>query len=433
MNTPQTQHVGEDWLKGFEACGFSDANWLSEVRSTALDRFLQHGFPTQREEAWRYTDLTKAYQRSQANLGNGCAADTDSAAVPELLDIPNAVKLVFVNGWFDRTNSSLAEVEGLRISVFSEDLPDNSGVKNALIDLAQQSPLTALNTAFATDGVDIAIDSELDLPVYIAWVNTRHDINTFPRCTIRLARGATASIVEHHVSAGAAFSNAVTRIDCAESASLQYTKLQDEHHDAQHLSLIQPRLETNSMLKLNHVDLGAAMARTDILVELLGGGASASANGLFLVDRKRHADNHVYLRHLSPHTTSSTVFRGVLTEQAKGVFNGSIYVEQDAQKTDAQLANHNLLLSSDAEINTKPELEIYADDVKCAHGATTGRLDSNALFYLLTRGIPVAEAEKILIAAFAEEITINIDITAVNERIHRAVHDRLDSTSAGES
>ncbi|MGI9307657.1 MAG: Fe-S cluster assembly protein SufD, partial [Gammaproteobacteria bacterium] len=316
---------------------------------------------------------------------------------------------------------------GLTIATLGEGTSHSKFAKESIEGLATQSPLTALNTAFAVDAVDIEIaaDTVLNAPIYVAWLNTCHEINVYPRCLLSIGQNARATVIEHYLSKGPAFSNAITRIACDASAQLEYTKLQDEDPAAHHIASQRALLAADSRLELNHLDLGAEMARNDLSVELLGGGAAAATNGLFLADGERHLDNHVYLRHLSPHTSSTTNFRGVMSDSSKGVFNGSIFVEKDAQKTDAQLSNHNLLLSSLAEINTKPELEIYADDVKCAHGATTGRLDKNALFYLLARGIPYSQAEKMLIAAFAEAITSNINVDAVSERVHRAVNNRL--------
>jgi Fe-S cluster assembly protein SufD len=324
---------------------------------------------------------------------------------------------VFANGLFCGELSNLPEKDaGLTIDTLSR-LGDQSKdlVRSQLGRYAQieRFQLAALNTAFMNDGLIIQLPerSDISTPIHVIFVSDQQNISVQPRVLISLGEHSRASIIEHYVGQGASCTNAVSEIHLANGAHLRYTKIQQEHSEAYHLAAQYVQLDQDSRFDAVHVDLGARLARNDLTVRLAGAGASTQLDGLFVVDGQRHVDNHTRLDHLEPQTTSVENYRGIINEQGRGVFNGKIIVHTGADKSDAQLNNRNLLLSAEAEIDTKPELEIYTDDVKCAHGTTTGQLDTNALFYLRVRGIPADLAKQMLVTAFANEIINRIDST----------------------
>jgi Fe-S cluster assembly protein SufD len=242
---------------------------------------------------------------------------------------------------------------------------------------------------------------------------------------LSLGRGSSATVVEHYLSTGPSFTNAITEIHCAPGARLEYCKLQQEHESAFHLACQHVRLDENSWFHGVHLDLGAQLSRNDLQVELRGKGAETSLHGLFMAQGNGHIDNHTVVDHAAPHCSSREDYRGVLADKGRGIFNGKILVQVGAQKTDAELQSRNLLLSPGAEIDTKPELEIYADDVKCSHGATTGQLDPDAMFYLQAKGISQLEARSMLVTAFTQVIVDRIGSAELRAPVAAAVEQRL--------
>ncbi|MBT8423270.1 MAG: Fe-S cluster assembly protein SufD, partial [Gammaproteobacteria bacterium] len=277
--------------------------------------------------------------------------------------------------------------------------------------------------AFAGNGVALLVDDNLTLeqPVFISYRSSQHESVAQPRLLAELGRNASATIVEHYCSDVHTIVNPVAELFCAAGSQLTYYKLQDEDQRSWHMAAQYAAVAENATLRTTHVDVGGALARNELKVNLQGRGAHAETRGLFMTDDKRHVEARLDVNHLAPDTTSRERYRGILAGLGKGVFNGRIYVHQDAQKTAAELTNRNLLLSKGAEINTKPELEIYADDVKCAHGSTTGQLDSQSMFYLLTRGVDPVTARNMLITAFASELLVDITVPAIAERARAAL------------
>ena len=260
--------------------------------------------------------------------------------------------------------------------------------------------------------------------MHIVYTNTTA-ANVFPRLTVQLGRNAKATVIEHHISNCPSISTAVTNLECAAGAQLRYQKLQEEAPESYHVAVQNISLAQDARCDIVNIDLGAALARNDLRVLLQGAGAEAGINSLFLVDGKRHTDNHLHLEHQAPHTSSRAHYAGVVANKGRGVFNGMIHVTLAAQKTDAALYNKNLLLTEGAEIDTKPELEIYADDVKCAHGSTTGQLDAASLFYLRTRGVPEQAARNMLVQAFATEVVQQLATEALRDYVLNSVEQRL--------
>lgn len=394
--------------------------WLRAIRENAMQAFLESGFPTVRDEDWKYTNLRDVASRSAAYLNN-IPPRPDVRKFERLLrDLPihpDAYSIVFANGKYcDELSRLPGDAAGLSIDTL-QGLDDRSKTitqgllgKYAPVESLQ---LTALNTAFMDDGLIIRLseNAKIEAPIHAIFIGDDREFSIQPRILIHLESACRASFVEHYVGHGASCTNAVTEIHCADGAHLRYVKIQQEHPEAFHLASQHIQLDRDARFEAVHVDLGAGLARNDLTVRLAGPGASTQIDGLFVVDGERHVDNHTRLDHIEGHTTSVENYRGIINDRGRGVFNGKIIVQPGADKTDAQLNNRNLLLSSGAEIDTKPELEIYTDDVKCAHGTTTGQLDEDALFYLRARGIPENRAKQMLVTAFAREIIDRIDST----------------------
>lgn len=397
---------------------------LGQLRSAALDEFLHTGLPGTRNENWKYTNIKGLADELTDYLQYKAPAEPDGSAT---LDLPDAVHLTFVDGVFSPERSDQGA------------LPDNVKL-TSLADLADAEPATlqslfgrlarthdsalvALNAAFAGHGVALVIadGTTLARPVCITYRSSQANAAAQPRLLVSLGRGSKATLVEHFCSAHPAFVNPVAELHCAADSSLDYYKLQAEHAETWHTAVQYIAAENNAHIRTTHVDYGGALARNELKLALNGRGAHAESRGLFMADGTRHVEARLDVRHEAPNTTSRERYRGILAGRARGVFNGRIYVGQDAQKTAAELTNRNLLLSKGAEINTKPELEIYADDVKCAHGSTTGQLDTTSLFYLLSRGVDKPTARNMLITAFAAELLTDISVPVIAELARNAL------------
>jgi Fe-S cluster assembly protein SufD len=268
----------------------------------------------------------------------------------------------------------------------------------------------------------------LERPVCIRYLTSTNSSTAQPRLLLQLGAGAKATVVEHFHSSAPAIVNPIAEVHCASGADLNYFRLQEEHPDSWHTSAQYARLGEDANFRATLIEVGGRLARNDLRIELAGPRAHADARGLFMADGSRHVESRIDVRHLAPATTSHERFRGILAGKARGVFNGRIYVDSVAQQTAAELSNRNLLLSAGAEIDTKPELEIYADDVKCAHGSTTGQLDNTALFYLLSRGVEPTVARNMLITAFAAELLSDIDLPGLAERAQAALDNLREAT-----
>jgi Fe-S cluster assembly protein SufD len=282
---------------------------------------------------------------------------------------------------------------------------------------------TALNTAFLEDGafVSIARGKVVEEPIHLLFLSTTHGEGAVchPRSLILAGEGSQATVIESYVGTGddVYFTNAVTEIVAGPAAVVDHYKLQRESEEAFHVATLQVQQARNSTLSSHAVTLGGALVRNEVNAVLDDEGCTCTLNGLYLAAGRQHVDNHTVIDHARPRCTSHELYKGILDGQAHGVFNGKIYVRQDAQKTDAKQTNQTLLLSEDATINTKPQLEIYADDVKCTHGATVGQLDDEALFYLRTRGIDKEAARHLLTYAFANDVISRVKVAPVRAHL----------------
>jgi len=425
------------YLSTFQAAekASTGASWLGEIRRAAMERFLELGFPTTRQEEWRFTNVAPIakipFELAQA--------PKDGAPLAELSALPMADlgcdRLVFVNGRFSRKLSSLRDLaKGVKACSLAEALA--SGTFSIEQHLARHArfedhAFVALNTAFHHDGAYIEIPKGLVLekPIYLLHVtipNGRPSI-THPRNLVIAGPESQATIIEGYLGLGDGtyFTNAVSEVVVGENAAVHYCRLQHESEQAYYFGALHVRLGRDANATTHALGLGAALARQEVAAVLDGEGAECQLNGLYVVNGRQHIDNHTTLDHAKPHTSSREFYKGVLDGKSSGVFHGRIIVRPGAQKTDAKQSNKNLLLSDDATINTKPQLEIYADDVKCTHGATIGQIDPEAVFYLRSRAIGKDEARQMLTYAFANDIIGRIKYAPLAERLEDAVFARL--------
>lgn len=380
--------------------------WLAALRQRALERFGDEGWPTTRQENWRHTSLAFLDQHQLA----GAAVPAAYPAVAQLrASAPDEHWLTFIDGRFAPALSAIGALPtGISIGSLADALNlDPDAVEPVFGSVEDGDSPAALNAAFAGDGawIRLARGVGVEQPIHLVFVSDglshRHVRNL-----ITAAAGARASIVEHYLAASDAptLTTAVTRIDAGPDSHITHTKLQRESNQAIHLARIDAEQARGAVLASHALSFGARLARNDISTRLAGEGAEALLNGLYHADGRRHVDHHTRIDHARPQCTSREFYRGLLDGSARGVFTGRIVVAQDAQRTDAMQRCDNLLLSRLAEADARPELEIYADDVKCAHGATVGQIDDDALFYLRARGVDGAQARQLLTYAFAAQV-----------------------------
>lgn len=383
--------------------------WLQGVRERAAQSFAERGFPTTTEEDWRYTDLRATARQTLRLLTQRRPPRTTAECLPgHFLPADAGLVVTFVDGELQPGSLLPPHVAGLSIQLLSDAPPEaraTLATRIAAPAACGSSPLVTLNTALLREGllIDVAPGTELPVPLNVVFANSGSTV-VQNRLLVRLGAGSKATIIEHHISNSGGVSNSVTDVICEGDSALAYLRLQAESSDGTHLSSQSFTMRNNSRADLLSLDLGARLARDDLCVDLGGQGATVHANGLFIADENRHIDNHTRIDHRARHTTSRELYRGVMDGQGRGVFNGKVIVHAGAAGTDAQLRNQNLLLSEAAEIDTKPELEIYTDDVRCSHGATTGQLDPAAIFYLRSRGMSPEQARRMLIVSFVREV-----------------------------
>jgi Fe-S cluster assembly protein SufD len=410
--------------------------WLQKLCRGAIDRFATLGFPTTHDEDWKYTNLSPLEKISFQPAGPARSKLTWRAIEQATLSgarFPS--RLVFVNGRYSPGFSSLAEpAKGMVVTSLAEALAKgDETAENHLARYAQfdDRAMVALNTALFEDGALVVIPSGLilDEPVHLLFVSAPDDepFVSHPRNLILAGKGSQASLIEEYISLGEGvhFTNTVTELVIGEGAVIDHYKLQSESEQAFHVSTVQGYQERSSTLTSHNVSLGGGLVRNDVNSVLDAEGAECVLNGLFVAGGSQHVDNHTWLDHAKPNCLSRELYKGILGGRASAVFNGKIMVRKDAQKTNALQSNKNLLLSEDAVINTKPQLEIYADDVRCTHGATVGQLDAEALFYMQSRGIGRAEARDLLTYAFAGELFDRMKVDGLRDRLEKALYRKL--------
>jgi Fe-S cluster assembly protein SufD len=366
------------------------APWLQELRESAFQRFAQSGFPTTHDEEWRFTNVSRI-ARTTFEAGQALSLSTP---------LPEGVEVVAPQS----AAPYLAKLASL----------DN--------------PFVALNTAFLGDFICLRVPkgAMISGPIHLELLTSAGDRPTasHPRVLIVVGADAHCTIVESYIGGGSYFTNAVTEIVVGDRAVVDHYKLQRESLEAFHVSTLQTQLGRSANFSTHNISLGAALARNDVGA-VLAEGSEATLNGLYIVGGSQHVDNHTVIDHAKPHGTSHELYKGILDGHAEAVFNGRIIVRKDAQKTDSKQTNKNLVLSDDAVIDTKPELQILADDVRCTHGATIGQLDAESLFYLQSRGIGRREARSLLTYAFAQDVVDRIKVQSLRDSLERVLFEKF--------
>jgi len=415
--------------------------WWTSRRAEALARFAARGFPSLRDEDWKYTSLARLAATPWAPPDRAYPRAEVAARVQRSrLHLAGGLVLVFVDGRYAADLSVVPpQLGGVLFGSLADALrnaPSHLEPHLGRVAVGGDRPFADLSTAAFDDGVLLHATPGtcLPVPVEVLHVTTRPGTACFPRTLVVAATGSRLTLVEHHVALTDApyLSLPVVEVSVAQHAAVEHVLWQEEADSAFHVASVVAHQARDSRFSSCVLTLGGALARTDVDVVLDGEGAEATLHGLNLVFGSRHADQHTRLDHAKPHGTSRQLYKTVLDGKAVGVFNGKVLVRPDAQKTDAQQAHHNLLLSAEATANTKPELEIYADDVKCAHGATVGRLDDEKLFYLRSRGLPEVIARDLLLRAFARDVTERIQIEAVRARLDRWMTERMPALAGRE-
>jgi Fe-S cluster assembly protein SufD len=438
----KTSHKGaEPFLEEFRRFESEPQHpsWLLPLRKAGMARFAELGFPTIHDEDWRFTNvapLAKLPFRQMSESADDAAAE---AALENYVfaHLPDS-RLVFVNGHFSAALSALGKKlpVGVKVTSLAAALATDSAFLEQQFGrfaLTDGNSFAALNQAFFLDGgfVHIPANQTVEEPIQLIFVSTaKHNGDTIqPRNLIIAGAGSKATVIESYLSADRAayFTNAVTEIVAGDNTTLEHVKFQDESLDAFHLATINAQLGRACNASIHSFALGAKLSRTNIRTKLAGEGLECILNGLYLTRGEQLADHHMIVEHAQPHCASHEYFNGILDDKSKGVFHGRIYVHPVAQKTDAKQTNKNLLLSDDATADTKPQLEIYADDVKCTHGATVGQLNDEAVFYLRSRGLGRETARRMLVHAFAGEIIARVKHDAVREELDKVIWDRLEA------
>lgn len=407
---------------------------LAELRKSGLQSFQELGFPTRRQENWKYTDVRKL-SRETFTL-NDTVVDLPAGQIDRVrISEPDCYELIFINGRYSPAHSRTGDLaDGIVITDLDSALQDHPDL--VADHIAQYSEMdfsgfTALNTAFLQQGSLIALPANavFERPVHLVYINT-HQEQPFTgqvRNLVILGDNSECTLIESYTGIDDAvyFTNTVSEIRLNAGSRLLHYRLQQESRNSFHLGHTTVHQLQDSRYESNVISLGAELSRTDLNCRLLARGAETVLNGLYMVNGHQHTDHHIRIDHTVTDTRSSQKYRGILDENGRAVFNGKVMVHKGADRTDAAQSNANLLLSDKAEVDTKPELEIYADDVKCSHGATVGQLDQQMLFYLRSRGIDVQTARSLLTFAFAEEIIREIRLPAIRDRLEQSVVGRL--------
>ncbi len=399
-------------------------DWIRAKRKEAFDLFTSIGFPTTKDEEWKYT-----------------AIDGDFLIGPDLthtktklkgidLKIESSNRIVFIDGIVDEEYTRLADVpEGVKIKSFTDAFDETEFQANlgTIVD-TKANGFTALNFAFIEEGLFIYVpkNCKISSPIHVEFVSTK-EVATFPRILFVGQEGSEAELIERftRVSETRNFTNAVTEIVLADNARLKHIRVQRESHKALHIGISQASLNRSSVFDSTNINLGGKTARHEANVRFNAEGGEAWIDGLYLVEEGQHTDTHSHIHHDVKHCVSHQSYKGILDGRSRAVFNGVVFVERDASGTNAEQSNKNLLLSNEARVDTKPQLEIFNDDVKCAHGATVGQLEEEELFYLSSRGLNEELARNLLTYGFAEEIINKIEIKTIKRELDEAVLNRL--------
>ena len=426
----------QGYLEGFyqfeKRAPGKDLPWLRQLRNEAIASFAERGFPTPQDEDWRFTNLAPLVRTSFCIPEDGEVSLSSRDIKPFTFPDLKCIQLIFVNG---HLMPGLSQFERLPVGMVVKNLSnaileDSDIVKHNLARYAdyKSDSFLSLNTAFMEDGAFVYIPrgSIVEEPIHLLYIATAKGdfpLITNSRNLIVMEENSQATIIEHYVSLDDSvyFSNVVTEAVVGKNCVLNHCFVECESQKAFNISTLRIQQERTSSVTSNTVLIGGALVRNNVHPVLAGEGAECYINGLFMATGRQHMDNYMKVEHVGPHCDSRQLYKGILDGKSHGVFHGRIIVHRGAQKTDAKQTNRNLLLSDDAQIDTKPQLEIYADDVKCTHGATIGQLDENAIFYIRSRGIPLNFARALLLFAFTSEVLERIKVEPVRLYLEKLV------------
>jgi Fe-S cluster assembly protein SufD len=404
--------------------------WIERVRAEALASFAQSGFPLQREEDWKYTSVAaidKGRFVVPAPALNGV-----SSSLIEAMSFPDAHLLVFENGRCRPQFASLAPLPaGATISSLADAMASDAGRLEDVMTRGANSTsgFAALNAAFMADGAYLHLASgvALDQPLHLIFITTEDNLAIHARNVIVAEEGSRASVIEHYVGpkGTGSFTNVVTQIVVGRGAQIEHIRLQQESPKAYHIAAVSVDQHRVSRFTSHSFALGSALSRVDMAVGLNAEGGECTLNGLYMTEGRQHADHHTRIDHAQPRGVSRQLYKGVLDGASRAVFNGKVIVHPQAHQSDAQQYNRNLLLSETAEVDTKPQLEIYSDDVKCSHGATVGQIDAEQVFYLRSRGVDNTAARALLTFAFADEVVRRLSVAPLRARLETLLLGRL--------
>ncbi|MGH8501816.1 MAG: Fe-S cluster assembly protein SufD [Gammaproteobacteria bacterium] len=407
--------------------------WMQRLRDNAAASFTRQGFPSLHQEDWKYSDTRGLRKQSFELLAASARAATRGDIEPHLLGGLKSHRLVFVDGRFSADLSQLDELPAgavvmplsqalpLHVDTFQSHLGHYAGMDT--------NPFVAVNTMLMSDGVFVHLPrgAVIEAPIHVLYLSTVDGGTSQLRNLVIAESGAEATIIEHYAcTAGSVYwTNAVTEIVLDENAGIEHYKLEEESDKAFHVASIEVHQRRDSRFTSHNAAMGGRFVRNDINTRLAGENAQCALNGLYVIKGRQHVDNHTRIDHVTPRTVSRELYKGVLDGWSRGVFNGKVIVNKYAQLTDSEQQNHNLLLSPNAEADPKPQLEIFANDVKCAHGATVGQLDADALYYLRSRGVPKSEARALLTFAFANEVITRMRIEPIRAHLENLIRMRL--------
>jgi Fe-S cluster assembly protein SufD len=392
------------------------AAWKTEAASALAVR----DFPTSKTETWKYT-------RTGRLAGQRFAFKPDARDIdvtPFVIEGADDIRCVFVNGFFRAGLSKTPDLAGLYMQSATEAEARDLDITS----ISEPDLFTGLNTAAFNGGAFIKAEknTRIETPIHLIFIQTQDGAIAQPRLAIRAESGAALTVVcsYYGANAGSTFLNSVCEVNVAENASLDIVLLQADHDEAFQINTIEADQGRNSRLSISTITADGGWLRNNVRINLRGTGCETHLNGAYIPTRKQHQDNRTVIDHLQPHCVSNELYKGILRDEGTGVFNGKVYVRQDAQKTNAFQKNANIVLSDKASMNSKPELEIYADDVKCSHGSTTGRLDEQALFYLMQRGLSADTARGLLASAFVADVVNQIASAPIREKARQLLTER---------
>jgi Fe-S cluster assembly protein SufD len=428
QTSPNVAHYAAEYRRSLEQ-GPAQPRWVAQARESAIAHFERLGFPTAKLEQWRFTSVAPIAERTFTLAKDGIAGAKHQT---QALSTPIA-HAVCVNGRFAPQLSQLDRLpKGVQLLGLEEAIASHPTLIEpylAKLSLTETNSFTSLNTAFLRDGVVLLIPSrtvvEQPIEVTFASVSEGSGSVSHPRLLIVAGEASQATVLERYVGTGAAFTNAVGEVWLGANAVVDHYKLQEEPANAFHIASLFLHCARSGTFSSHSLTFGGGIARNDVVATLDGEGIDCTLNGLYVGRGNQLIDNHTTIDHAMPHCGSHEIYKGILGDQSRAVFNGKIIVRPDAQKTDAKQTNKALLLSDEANINSKPELEIFANDVKCTHGAAIGQLDEAAMFYLRSRGLGVSESRAILVHAFAGDILNRVKIAPVREYIGDILTARL--------